>query len=428
MDRLVSFGRAGPAGSLLYDDFEAGCYILRGLNATVDRRPFGRLEALPLVEPPAPGQPDPLSVQLDGNPPAELSDRYFLEYPPPSLWIFRLGFLLQSPAGDVPPAVLDASKHMLVYHTPRNDAERALWRHFRVATDIYAAVMLGCLIGLMAVIRWGYEPGGRLAGPIFLLLLPAALYFTANRFDVVPALLVALSYACLGRKHIVGAAVLLGFATMIKVYPVLLAPLVCAYLWPERRKIAVFATAFALTALVLLLPWMLRYGPETTLAPFRFQLLRLYQDSSGSFYDCILPASLAGPELGARLFRTGTEFLSVALFLWRRPVTMPGLLRASVVVLIVFLSLQVFYSPQWILWLSPLLIPLAERDRRIFWLYVALDLVIYWSFPMYDWQSPVTIWPRFGVMMALLAVLLSAQFRRPATHAERSSALEVVPV
>ena len=72
---------------------------------------------------------------------------------------------------------------------------------------------------------------------------------------------------------------------------------------------------------------------------------------------------------------------------------MAALLRASSIVLIAFAGVQVFYSPQWLLWLSPLLLPLAAVDRRILWLYVALDLVNYLSFTALPWWSPVTIWP-----------------------------------
>src|SRR5579884_1247683 len=354
-DRLIPMEQAGPVGRLLYDDYDVTCYALRGLNATVDRRPFGRLEEPPYEPPPKPGQPDPLSVRLDEQPPTELTPRYFLEYPPPALWLFRLGYLLQPPVGEVPPAVLDASQHDLVYHQPRNAAEQALWRHFRIDTDVHAALMLACLIGLMAVLHCGYEPGGRLTAPLLLLLLPATLYFTPNRFDIVPALLVALAYACLGRRRTVAAAVFLGMGTVFKVYPVLLAPLAVAYLCPRRKAVAAFVAMYGLTILALLLPSIIQFGWETTAAPFRFQLGRTYQEFSGSFYDFILPEVLAGPTLPARLFRLGAVGLTLAYFLWRRPTTMTALLRASSVVLLVFMSLQVFYSPQWILWLSPLL-------------------------------------------------------------------------
>ena len=159
---------------------------------------------------------------------------------------------------NVPAAVLDADYHAIVYHAPRNAGERTLWRGFRLATDAYACLMLASLVGLMVVLCSGYEPGQRLGGPIVLLLLPGALYFTANRFDIVPALLVALALTCLGRRRMLAASVFLGAATSLKVYPVLLAPLVAAYLWPRRKAILTFAGGYGLTIVVLLLPWLAR--------------------------------------------------------------------------------------------------------------------------------------------------------------------------
>jgi hypothetical protein len=98
-----------------------------------------------------------------------------------------------------------------------------------------------------------------------------------------------------------------------------------------------------------------------------------------------------------------------------------GLLRRAALILIVFVSLQVFYSPQWILWLSPLLIPLAGCRRPIFGLIVLVDVVTYLTFPVvFDLPSkPVKhvlstflVLARFGGLTALASTLWSAEFAR----------------
>ena len=99
-------------------------------------------------------------------------------------------------------------------------------------------LMMACGLGLVVVLRCGYEPGGGLSSSGLLLLLPAALYFTLNRFDMLPALLTALSLACLGRRWTAASALFLAAATIVKVYPVLLAPLVLRHLLAERRGAA----------------------------------------------------------------------------------------------------------------------------------------------------------------------------------------------
>jgi hypothetical protein len=91
-------------------------------------------------------------------------------------------------------------------------------------------------------------------------------------------------------------------------------------------------------------------------------------------------------------------------------------------VLIVFVSLAVFFSPQWILWLAPLLLPLAPGRRGLIALIVALDLITFFTWPVRpelwhlhtDWVSAATgerlvdlaVYARFAVLAALAVVLL----------------------
>src|SRR5262245_50150016 len=136
------------------------------------------------------------------------------------------------------------------------------------------SVMALCLLGTMAVLRVGYEPDSALAGSVFLFVLPAALYFSLNRFDILPPLLVALSLACLGRRHVVGSAALLGLATMVKVYPLLLAPFLFRYLSDGRRRRFTWAGVYVGTMAVCFLPPVLAWGWDATLAPYDYQLSR----------------------------------------------------------------------------------------------------------------------------------------------------------
>src|SRR5262249_40236417 len=152
-----------------------------------------------------------------------------------SLLLFKLGWL--GSEAPVPNAVADAVQHSIVWHQPRTESERTLWHRFRRAIQTYETLMIGCLLGLMAILVHGYEPTHGLTRPAYLLILPAPLYFTLNRFDVLPAFLLAGSLACLGRERIGWSAVMLGAATMFKVFPVFLAPLVFRYL-SDRRQIA----------------------------------------------------------------------------------------------------------------------------------------------------------------------------------------------
>ncbi|MBL8799325.1 MAG: hypothetical protein JNM56_35900 [Planctomycetia bacterium] len=409
---------AAPVGRLVYDDYDLTALVLRGLNAAHGRTP---------------GHPHPDYVpgvvfRLLLEEKSELEPNYFLEYPPPALLIFRLAWP-DAPA-HVPPAVLDGLHNSIVEHYPRTDAERALWQRFRLAMRITQTLMMLSLLGLMAVLCVGYEPDAGLTGPVWLLVLPGALYFALNRFDVLPALLTALSFCCLGRQRIAASAAFLALGVLVKVYPVLLAPLVARYLLDRPRAVLTWIAVFGGVLLAGLLPPFLVWGWDATWSPIRFQMTR-HLEMGWTVYGVILPTSWGHPTLWGRCLRLGSVVLVGLLLVWRRPHDLADLLGRSAVVLVVFVALQVFYSPQWILWLTPLLAPLCRNRPAVLGLTVALDLLTFTSFPLiYDLPGlsgeaavrdvlrVVLVWGRVLLLTLLAGVLLwRISAKPPATSA-----------
>jgi hypothetical protein len=389
-----------------YDDYDIAAMTLRALNTGL-RREAGRLD------PPPPLGVEGFREALDAGPP--LRPRYFLEWPHTALWLFRLNWFLAggSEGLDPPTAVCDGSYHDVVEHEPHNDAEQALWRRFRLADQIHRAFMTVCLLALTAVLARGYEPGGGLVGEPLFLLLPAALYFSLNRFDVLPAALTALSLAGLGRGRLTVSAVCLALATLVKVYPLLLAPLVMRYLSDRRGPMVRWTLGYALCLAAVLGPLLAVHGWEAVAGPYRFQTSRS-AEIGWTFYLFVLPPVLASEHPAAALLRVALVGLVVVGLVRSRPQDLRDLLRRAAVVLLVFVALQVFFSPQWILWLAPLLVPLATADRQLARIWIALDLVTFLSFPLvYDLagQPPapvlrvVLVYARAGLVLALLARL-----------------------
>jgi len=421
--RLGPSQRAPWLGRLLYDDYDMTAYALRGLNASLGRT-AGRLD-----QPEAVGKAEFNNSLHARAPTAPSESPYFLEYPHACLLLFRLGFAF-GPGAErqgIPAVIQDADYHDLVEHTPRDNFEKAIWRQLRLATRIYAALGAICLLGLMFVLRTGYEPGGGLSGPVILAVLPATLYFSLQRFDIVPALLTALGFTCLGRRRVIASAVFMAAATMVKLYPVVLVALLVRYLAAERKAMWTWMITYALTLAAFLLPSLFLSGPAAVWAPLAFQLKREPED--WTLYGYILPTFLAAGWWGG-LFRAGSLLLVLGCLLWRRPRDLAGMLRCGAIVLLVFVALQVFYSPQWIVWLTPLLIPLAGRRRSIFWSVVALDLTTFLTFPLaFDMadipakscSKVALIGARFGVISFLAVSLWYAEFRRSAKTTEPAS-------
>jgi hypothetical protein len=399
----------------LYDDVDVAVMALRGLNAHLGRT-AGRKEG-------PDDQEDAGFARILGED-RPLAPRYFLEYPHTSLWLFRLGFLLQPALPPVPPAVLDACHGNFIRHRPGNDAERALWRSFRRATTIYRLLMGACLLGLVFVLRAGYEADGGLASSGLLLLLPATLYYTFNRFDIVPALCTALSFAALGRRRPAASGCFLALGALVKLYPALLAPLFLRYLLPDVRAAARWGLAFAVTVALFLLPPLLAEGREAVEAPYRYQLARNgLVEPNWTAYGYILPRILADNDATGRAFRAGGLLLAVALLAVRRPHDLAGLVRRCGVALVIFVTLPVYYSPQWVVWLAPLLLPLTRRQRGLAALVVALDLVTFATFPggwggAALWETRV--YARFAVLGAIALLLLWGDRKGPLAGASGS--------
>jgi hypothetical protein len=393
-----------------FDDYDMTAFALRGLNAALGR---------------SAGRTTPVDDYADEDydrllkEDRPLQPRYYLEYPHAALWVFRLGWLGQ-PLPPIPPALLDGSYGDIIWHNPDGPAEADLWRKFRWTTRVYEALMVACLFALVLTLRAGYDRSGALASSgLPLLLLPGALYFTVNRFDILPTLLMALSLFCLGRRWVVASACLLAAGAMVKVFPVLLVPLVLRYLLPDWQRAARWLTAFAATASILVMWPLLREGWQAVWAPYQFQLNR--EPFGWTAYGYILPLRLADNDLAAKGFRLGALLLT-ELALCVRPVPdLASLLRRAAVVLIVFVSLAVFYSPQWVVWLLPLLLPLGRRQPALVWLAVALDLVTYLNWPFFgsgnlpwlgSWDEPVLavlVYARFGILAALAVLLLRGE-------------------
>jgi hypothetical protein len=224
---------------------------------------------------------------------------------------------------------------------------------------------------------------------IFLLLLPAPLYFAYNRFDVLPALIVALALFMVKNEKWEYAGILLGIGTLTKWYPGLLVLPVMMYMVGKKipaLKIAVFLILFGLTCLVILTPTYLMGGTKAILAPYLFHNNRGFEPAS--FPTVIEP-------LIKLLLPLRTENLLKAVFLLLQFGAVPlvalahldsfeKLLSWCLLIVTLYILFSRVYSPQWLLWIFPLMILLA-RNRFDKALIIYYGVITYFEFPIiYD--------------------------------------------
>ena len=278
--------------------------------------------------------------------------------------------------------------------------------NFRLYTSVFSFIMIGVLFGTISLL---YNMLQTHKDRAFLLLLPAGLYFSYNRFDILPSFLVLLSLFLLQRKKNLLVGIILGIATLTKWYPALLLPIFLAYIYHTQRRIDwKMFLAFCLTCLVILAPTLLLGGMKAVLVPYTFHAERGFEYVS-------LPAILriiSHLWFRASLNTTLISYLFLVLSVLPVPFiilahidTFDKVIHWSVLVVAAFIIFSRIWSPQWILWVLPLLILMARTPADVAWI-VTYTVVDYLAFPLlFDLIGPIS-WTLIVASLAVFTILL----------------------
>ena len=339
---------------------------------------------------------------------------FSVEYPPGALPVFVL------------PALLS-----------RDGDERSFRRAFE---PLMAAAGMAAVLLVVLTLNELRAPWRRvLAAALIVALAPLALgSVVLSRFDLFAAAVTAAALAALVGRRTRLAALLLGFAIAVKLYPAVLLPLAAVYAWRTRGRREGWLTATLALAVV-----SLSYLPFVVLSPGGVahsvwrQLGRPLQiESLGS--AVLLALHQAGMPLGwdsshgsQNLTGTGAAVAAVLLtlaqvavlvWLWvdfaRGPAEPERLLRYSAAALVAFVALGKVLSPQFLIWLVPVVVLVRGRRGLVAsgLLLVACVLTQIW-FPFRYWRlvydfDALTSWlvlARDLVLVALLVVLVRAR-------------------
>lgn len=315
---------------------------------------------------------------------------------------------------------------------------------FRTAFEwLLAALGVACVL-LAAVVLAGLRASRErvvlsLALVAWFPLLLGSVVLT--RFDLFPAALVAAGIAALvhGRERLGFAA--LGLAVAVKLYPAVLLPVALGYVWRRRGRREAFVCLGVAGAVVVavFLPFLV-LAPDGVAHSIGRQLSRPLQLESLGAALYLAAHHLAGVDVEMRsghgsqnLHANGTAVaavvfsvaqIGVLVWIWlRRPGTAEELVRWSAAALVAFVALGKVLSPQFLIWLVPL-VPLVGGRRGLHastLLAVALVLTQLW-FPTRYWDLARDLAPlpsglvlaRDLVLVALLVVLVRDRRREPA--------------
>jgi hypothetical protein len=338
---------------------------------------------------------------------------FALEYPPGALPVLAIPSLLRSREGD-----LSSYEHWF-------EAELV------VCGVLALAFMLAILLRLAAgSARLALALGFAAVAP---LLLGSVVL---SRFDLWPAALTAGALAAVvaGRDRL-GAGVL-GLGAAAKLYPAALLPLALVWAWKRkgRREAAVCLAAFAVVALVCFLPFLV-LAPHGLYDALTRQTNRPLQIESLGAGVLLVAHAVAGlgitmrsghgsqnlvgrlPDFVASLQTVLQLAAIVGLWVWfaRGPADRERLVRAWAGAICAFVALGKVLSPQFLIWLVPL-VPLVRGRRGLVAgavLALALVLTQLW-FPFHYWRLALELGTRESwlvlardvVLVALLAVVV----------------------
>ena len=336
----------------------------------------------------------------------------FVEYPPGAFAVF------------LPPSAFGESHY--------NGAFKALMALCGLATILLVGLVLA---ELGASRRRVYLSMGLVA------LSPVALGpISLNTYDAWPALLTVLALWLLLRERDVLAFAVLGLAITAKVYPLVLLPLACIYVWRRAgpRSVAIGLLALLVVAAAVVAPFAV-YAPHGVFESFRSQAERgLQVESLGAsllllldrlgLYDAqvvrttgVAGRNLAGDSADAvAVVSLVLEALAVvtvwALYVRVRDARarLPLAFAAAVAGFIAFTKV---FSPQYLAWLVPLVVVVggAAGVAAVALTAVALVLAQVWFFHYHalfriDWPIWLLL-ARDLVLVALYAVLAGALTR-----------------
>ena len=343
---------------------------------------------------------------------------FFMEYPPGALAVF------------LPPEVFGSAHY--------NAAFKALMTLCGAATIVVVALLLAHL-GATRARLW--------AALALLALSPIALGpISLNTYDAWPALLTVVALALLAAAAPVAAFAVLGLAFATKLYPIVLVLPASVFVWRTLGRSAALRSlaAFVTVAAVLVVPF-LALAPHGLLESFRAQAGRSLQVESlgGSLLGV---ADRLGWYSATVLHRTGHTIsydlvgwlpraigvvssvlqvlavVGVTLLYLRRRDDLMRLAAAFAAVVAGFLAFTRFFSPQYLVWLIPLVVLLQPLE----WMLTAAALVLaqVWFFHYGDvFSLGGHIWLvalRDLIVVALFVVLL----RRCAVEDEHAVLLE----
>jgi Glycosyltransferase family 87 len=318
-------------------------------------------------------------------------------------------------------------------------------RRFEGLMAALGAVAVVCLALALAALGAGL---GRAAAAVaFAALAPLLLgSVVLSRFDLWPAAVVMGALAALASGRLRLGSGLLGLGVAVKLWPGVLVPLALAYVWRQRgrREALVCGAVFGAVVLACFLPFLIMAPVDVLESVWRQARRPLQIESLGSALllaahhafglDLTMKSSSGSQNLDGTLPAVvavvqGLVQAAALVVLWisfaRGPATRERLVRYSAAAVCAFVVLGKVVSPQFLVWVIPLVPLVRGRRGLVASAVLAAALVLtqlwfpyrYWDLALrFDTAASWLVLARDLTLVALLIVLAE-----PATRFRRTS-------
>jgi hypothetical protein len=266
-------------------------------------------------------------------------------------WIIDGGRLYREVPSEYPPlanVIFVICRYLGQFLYPGMWGFFSLWVTSAWVIYLFAVYRVATSITMLAALPW---------------LAPAPIYFALFRFDLYPAVATLMSLFAIRRTAYIEGAVWLGVAIALKGYALFLLPAYCVFIVSQRGFAAAFKVgALAIAPMILsLLATLTFVGWEGTAEPFIHTLRMRNGESTYAAIDYLFGGTAGAAASEARWvgqsLQVGCALAAAAM----RPRSFEDLINAFLFAVLGFISFSVFYSPQYVLWILPLVCFSASR-------------------------------------------------------------------
>ena len=296
---------------------------------------------------------------------------------------------------------------LLVMTVPRLITADPLHYQIAFASQILIFDLIGLLILTDMAKRLGYSLWITLAISTIALVVSGPLI--TERFDLIPAILVLCALYSFSRGWNTASWITLGIATMIKTYPIVIVPLFALYLLKQKNYSSLVkgTLTFGFTLLVIIVP-CLCLSPEGFYESYSYHAERGLQIES-TYASVLLLGNTLGLTGGEIRFDHAAWHMDTSLADSLADASLPimaiiltmvyaiyamqkqvetersahsRLISYFLLAILAFMVTSKVLSPQYIIWIYPLIPLIAGQWRIVYWmLFILIGAITYYIYP-----------------------------------------------